>query len=117
MSCVIVFVNLAIPLSSNAELKTITFTEKDAADMVVILENYNTQKEIVDSLTEKTQVQDDQIKACDKTVVDLNKVIDTQKDAYEKQIKEVTPNIFQKTFQSIGMWGLILGGLYIAVLL
>lgn len=129
MSCVIVFVLLVlIPSNSRAELKTICFYEDDAAEIVVQLENYDKQIELVialkaeneelagktESLARLNDIQEKQLQDADNAVKKLNGVIETHKDAYEKQIKEITPGFFQKMFTALSGVGI---GILIGVLL
>lgn len=115
MSWLIVFVSLAIvPSQTSAAEKLITFTAPDAGDIVVKLENYNTQQEIINLCTEEKQVCSDQLAKDEQTIAQLNETIVNQKDAYEEKIKKDKPSIFRDVW--IALSGIGIGALLVKLL-
>ncbi len=101
---------------STTNNKIICFSEQDAGKMVVDLEKYQKQSEIVkllkeenkeleikiDNLNKIIKSQDEIIKKSNETIANLQKLLDTQKEAYEKQIKESKPSIWSYIGTAIG---------------
>lgn len=112
------------PSICNAELKTICFYEADAADMVVQLENYNTEVELNKALNDKIAEMDvvienskRQIELANITIQSMDTIVKDQKEAYEKQLKEVTPSFLDNIFKDVGIAAVIFGAIKIATLL
>lgn len=139
-SCVTVFVSFVLFLSIDAyaEVKVysdapqqqgICFSNEDAGRMVVELENYEKQKEMIELLKEEnvelekkienmqkiSEFQDSQLATANETIKKLNELQETQKKAYEKQIEEVKPSFFDK-LKLVGSGVLIgFGGLAVII--
>lgn len=124
MSFVIALLFLVLsPSNSSAELKTICFYEPDAAEMVVQLENYDKEVEINAALKEKIvemeKVIDNsrqQIELANTTIQSMTTIVDDQKEAYEKQLKEVTPSFIDNMLKDVGLAAVIFGVIKVATL-
>lgn len=107
----------------------ICFSNEDAGRMVVELENYEKQKEMIELLKEEnvelekkienmqkiSEFQDSQLATANETIKKLNELQETQKKAYEKQIEEVKPSFFDK-LKLVGSGVLIgFGGLAVII--
>lgn len=93
-----------------AELKTITFYESDAADMIVQLEDNVKRAEIIadlkeqnaelekkiDNLSKIEKIQEGQLAVARETISSLQELISTQKDSYEQALKETKTGFLDK---------------------
>jgi TolA-binding protein len=131
-SFVTVFVLSALFLSATnvrAELKTITFYEKDASEIVVQLEDNSKRIEIINDLKEQNselekkisnllqvqKIQEEQLAVAKETLKSLQDLVSTQKDSYEQVLKEARPSFFDKLGLAVGGAGV--GALLALVLL
>jgi len=96
--------------------KIICFSEEDAGKIVVDLEKYQKQIELVSLLKEENKEletkiqnldkiiksQDEIIKKSNESIENLQKLVDTQREAYEKQIAESKPSIWKFIGTALG---------------
>ncbi len=142
MKCVSVFISLVIILLTNSafaeidvapiplplQTEGICFSAEDAGRMVVDLENYVKQADIIkllkeenaelqvkiDNLEKISKIQNDQLNTTNETIEQLNSLIDSQRKAYEEQIKQSKPSFLKQ----VGIFvGAILAGIGIGSLL
>lgn len=142
MKCVNVFIGLAIilltsfafaetdvtPIPLPLQTEGVCFSAEDAGRMVVNLENYIKQADIIkllkeenaellvkiDNLEKISKIQNDQLSTTNETIKQLNNLIDSQKKAYEEQIKQSKPSLIKQ----IGIFvGAVLAGIGIGSLL
>jgi len=130
LSLKIVLISLVIlPLTSYAQTSTVIvnstspvvcFTEDDAKKMVVDLENSNDYREQVEILKEANaelekqitllkeinKLQQEQSEISKQTIESYQKLLKAQKEAYEKEIENNKPSIWEKIFVGIGAAGI-----------
>lgn len=112
----------------NSTSPVVCFTEDDTKKMVVDLENSNDYREQVEilkeanaelekqiiSLKEINKLQQEQLEISKQTIESYQKLLKTQKEAYEKEIENNKPNIWEKIFVGVGAAGI---GVLIGLLL
>jgi phosphopantothenate synthetase len=118
--------------NAHAEIKTITFYETDAADMIVQLEDGDKKDEIIKATKEEVDIcvsrnfemqtivdeKGSQLDACDTALKNLKELNATQKKSYEKIIDETKTSIFEKIGIAGGGMGVgLLIGVIIAVMI
>jgi len=104
------------PALADNKPKVICFSEEDAGKIVVDLEKYQKQSELVDLIKEENKEleikianldkiiksQDEIIKKSNESIENLQKLMDAQKEAYEKQIQESKPSIWKFIGTALG---------------
>jgi uncharacterized protein (DUF342 family) len=112
-------ISCAEEISVNTNQPVLCFTEEDVKIMVVNLENANDYKEQVVLIQQANQELENQIKslqtilALQKEQLDISKqtiesyknLINTQKTAYEQEIKNNKPNFWDKILPGLGGLG------------
>lgn len=112
----------------NTTSPVICFSEEDAKKIVVQLEDLADYKDQVEILKQQNQellkqiellktinkLQQDQIVLSTQAITNLNEVIKSQKNAYEKKIEEEKPSILNKLYTTVGTLGV---GVLIGILL
>ena len=112
----------------NTTSPVVCFTEDDTKKIVVDLENSNDYREQVEilkeanvelekqiiSLKEINKLQQEQLEISKQTIESYQKLLKTQKEAYEKEIENNKPNIWEKIFVGVGAAGI---GVLIGLLL
>ena len=112
----------------NTTSPVVCFTEDDTKKMVVDLENSNDYREQVEilkeanvelekqiiSLKEINKLQQVQLEISKQTIESYKNLLNAQKEAYEKEIENNKPNIWEKIFVGVGAAGI---GVLIGLLL
>ncbi len=112
----------------NSTSPVVCFTEDDTKKMVVDLENSNDYREQVEilkeanvelekqiiSLKEINKLQQEQLEISKQTIESYKNLLNAQKEAYEKEIENNKPNIWEKIFVGVGAAGI---GVLIGLLL
>ncbi len=112
----------------NTTSPVVCFTEDDTKKMVVDLENSNDYREQVEilkeanvelekqiiSLKEINKLQQEQLEISKQTIESYKNLLNAQKEAYEKEIENNKPNIWEKIFVGVGAAGI---GVLIGLLL
>ena len=112
----------------NTTSPVVCFTEDDTKKIVVDLENSNDYREQVEilkeanvelekqiiSLKEINKLQQEQLEISKQTIESYQKLLNAQKEAYEKEIENNKPNIWEKIFVGVGAAGI---GVLIGLLL
>ena len=97
-------------MNAHAELKTISFYEEDAADIIVSLEDSAKKDEIIKTVKEEVDTcnsrmfemqtivdeKGSQADSCNVALKNLKELNDVQKKSYEKIIEETKTGIFEK---------------------
>lgn len=106
----------------------ICFSAENGAAMVKEIEDCRVQSEIVRTLKEEnvelqkkienlekiSAMQDAQLATANETIEKMKEIQENQKQAYEKQIKEMKPSFWSYLKTSVG--GAIIGGLAVAII-
>lgn len=112
----------------NSTSPVVCFTEDDTKKIVVDLENSNDYREQVEilkeanvelekqiiSLKEINKLQQEQLEISKQTIESYKNLLNAQKEAYEKEIENNKPNIWEKIFVGVGAAGI---GVLIGLLL
>ena len=98
----------------NTTSPVVCFTEDDTKKIVVDLENSNDYREQVEILKEINKLQQEQLEISKQTIESYQKLLNAQKEAYEKEIENNKPNIWEKIFVGVGAAGI---GVLIGLLL
>jgi hypothetical protein len=91
--------------------------------MVVQLENYDKEMEINAALKEKIAEMEkiidnskQQIELANVTIQSMTTIVEDQKEAYEKQLKEVTPSFIDNMLKDVGLAAVVFGVIKVATL-
>jgi len=118
--------------SAHAELKTISFYESDAGEMIVQLEDNDKKDEIIKTVKEEVDAcnskifemqtvideKGSQVDSCNTALNNLKELNNVQKESYEKIIEESKTSIFEKIGIAGGGAGIgILIGVAIAIMI